>query len=151
MISRCGTNVSSPSSNNIDRCSSIRPYRNNQYRQTSGTSRSSKCYRPLQQLYKTVYSPTSGNNSSPINFACISRPSDQYKTTNMTYGSFHYNNWAFVQKNRRVNYDTKLSTRCYNNNQKMNNQSKLNERTWNLNHSQPTSDAYCCNTLTLNY
>jgi len=65
------------------------PYRNNQ----------TKCYRPLQQLYKKVY----GINSSDINFACISRPSERYKTTNMTYGSFHYNNWAFIQKNRSVN------------------------------------------------
>jgi hypothetical protein len=65
----------------------IDPYRNNQ----------TKCYRPLQQLYKTVY----GNNSS--DFACISRPSaERYKTTNMTYGSFHYNNWVFIQKNRPV-------------------------------------------------
>jgi hypothetical protein len=70
-------------------------------------------YRPLQQLYKTVYSPMYGNNSTRIKFACIYRPSERYKTTNMTYGSFYYNNWTFIQKNRPVNYDKQRSVRCY--------------------------------------
>lgn len=67
----------------------------------------SKSYRPLQQIFKTIPSPIYGNTSSPINFTCISRPSEKYKTTNMTYGSFHYDNWSFVQKNRSINYDRK--------------------------------------------
>ena len=138
MISRDAANVSSPTSNNLDPCSAVLPYPNHgdsltpdtRSGQNSGSSRSSKCYRPLQQLYKTIYSPTSGNASSPINFACICRPSERYKTTNMTYGSFHYNNWAFIQKNRPVNYDTQLFTRSYDNNnkqKKVNKQSKFNE------------------------
>lgn len=61
---------------------------------------SSLCYRPLQQLYKTMYSPVQGTQASPFNRACICRPSERYTTTNMTYGSFYYNNWSFIQKNR---------------------------------------------------
>lgn len=67
-----------------------------------------KCYRPLQQIYKTVYSPSCGlTNSLGISSVCITQPLERYKTTNMTYGSFHYNNWAFIQKNRpkkKVNF-----------------------------------------------
>jgi hypothetical protein len=77
----------------------------NSYRNKNNNQ--SKCYRPLQQLYKIVYSPIYGR----IDFACIDRPSERYKTTNMTYGSFHYDNWTFIQKNRRVNCDKKMNSK----------------------------------------
>jgi hypothetical protein len=97
--------------NKMDSCNTILSYRNNS--SNSNIYRSSKYYRPLQQIYKTVYSPIYGNKSLPINFACISRPLERYKTTNMSYGSFHYDNWAFIQKNRSVNYNRKQFVRCY--------------------------------------
>jgi hypothetical protein len=80
---------------------------------------SPKFYRPLQQLYQTIY----GNDPSRINFVCLRRPSEKYKTTNMTYGSFHYDNWAFIQKNRRVNYNPDHSERRCDNKHK---QQKMN-------------------------
>lgn len=98
---------------------------NDRYNRCTGVYRSSNCYRPLQQLYKTVYSPMCDNRSSTMNFACICRPAERYKTTNMTYGSFHYNNWAYMQKNRPINYDRELFIQCYENTSK---QQKLNSK-----------------------
>ena len=74
------------------------------------------CYRPLQQLYKTVYSPTNGNTSSPMTIECICRPAERYKTTNMTYGSFYYDNSLSTEKNLAINYDKAAFARCYDNN-----------------------------------
>lgn len=118
-----------PSNSNTNPCMTMLPYCNNQktndqHNRKSGTYRSSNCYRPLQQIYKTVYSPVCGNRSSRMDFACICRPSERYKTTNMSYGSFHYNNWAFMQKNRPINYDRQLFIECYDNKIK---QMKLNQ------------------------
>ena len=101
------SNCSSPC-HYVEPCVSIFPSRNigssDKHRvRTSTPYRSSGTFRPLQQIYKTVYSPSSGNNSSPFTSACICRPAERYKTANMTYGSFHYNNWKFMQKNRPVN------------------------------------------------
>jgi hypothetical protein len=69
----------------------------------SGRRNSTTNNRPLQQIYKTIYSPLYENNCSRIR-----HPLERYKTSNMTYGNFYYNNWAFVQKNRWIN--------CVNNN-----------------------------------
>jgi hypothetical protein len=123
-----------PPRNSTDPCTAVLPDCNNVNSQTtnnrfgkkSGYYRSSNCYRPLQQLYKTMYSPAGGNNSSRMDFACICQPAERYKTANMTYGSFHYNNWAFMQKNRPINYDRALFERCYDNNKKQ--QSKCDNR-----------------------
>ncbi|CAF0956764.1 unnamed protein product [Adineta ricciae] len=60
------------------------------------------CYRPLQHLYKT----TPQNNT-----ICIRYPPERYQTTNMTYGSFHYNNWTFIQKIRSVKYTKEVAAR----------------------------------------
>ncbi|CAF3633029.1 unnamed protein product [Rotaria sordida] len=172
MISYNSNNNCPSTNNNTNLCLAILPdcnkancgRTNNRYGQRAGLYRSSNCYRPLQQLYKTIYSPICGNRSSHINFACICRPSERYKTTNMAYGSFHYNNWAFVQKNRPINYDRELFVQCYENRknqQKLNCQEKCNNRFidgydpnekqyW----TQPTCDSCCptdcCNNGTLN-
>jgi hypothetical protein len=89
----------------VDPCTSVFPARNigsSEKRRVRAPPcyRLSASFRPLQQMYKTVYSPSSGNGSSPFTSACICRPAERYKTANMTYGSFHYNNWKFMQKNR---------------------------------------------------
>jgi hypothetical protein len=94
-----------------DPCSSIHSYTNgNNYYQPAN------CYRPLQQLYKTVYSPVCENNSTTMNIACICRPAERYKTTNMTYGSFYYDNSLSTEKNQVINYDKATFARCYDNN-----------------------------------
>jgi hypothetical protein len=106
--------------------SNINGNTNNYYNQ-----RPANCWRPLQQLYKTVYSPTYGNNPSQMNFACICRPAERYKTTNMTYGSFYYDDSLSAQKNevvdsqrnRALDYDRSIFARCYGNNTKMGSQS----------------------------
>ncbi|CAF1594937.1 unnamed protein product [Rotaria sp. Silwood1] len=172
MISCDSTNNYPSTNNNTNLCIAILPNNTssncdktqNRYGQRAGIYRSSSCYRPLQQLYKTIYSPICKNRSSHINFACICRPSERYKTTNMTYGSFHYNNWAFVQKNRPITYDRELFVQCYENTkkqQKLNCQKKCNNRFndgYDSNEKQywiqPTCDSCCptdcCNNVTLN-
>jgi hypothetical protein len=88
------------------------------------------CYRPLQQLYKTVYSPIQGNNALAMNIACICRPAERYKTTNMTYGSFYYDKSLSTEKNHAINYDKAAFARCYDNNiNKTGYQSTGNNRT----------------------
>ncbi len=89
---------------------------------------SSSCYRPLQQLYKTIYSPMYENNPSNVNFACICRPAERYKTTNMSYGSFYYDNQISTQKDRVFDYDRAIFVQCYDNKKKMGNQSTSNDR-----------------------
>ncbi|CAF0903276.1 unnamed protein product [Adineta steineri] len=103
-------NIRSP---NINPCNGVSLYHNNSNcrNQNLKTSRSPKYYRPLQHLYKTTYSPVNGSNLTRIDFSSVNRPSEKYKTTNMTYGSFHYNNWAFRQKNRPMKYDRQPLTR----------------------------------------
>ncbi|CAF0734999.1 unnamed protein product [Adineta steineri] len=89
----------------------------------------SSCYRPLQQIYKTTYSPMYGNNNaSNVNLACICRPAERYKTTNMSYGSFYYDNQLSTQKDRALNYDRAIFARCYDNNKKMGYQTMNNDR-----------------------
>jgi hypothetical protein len=97
--------------------------------------RPSNCYRPLQQLYKTVYSPTNGNNLSQMNIACICRPAERYKTTNMTYGSFYYDdsistqkNGVSTQRNGVLDYDRAIFARCYGDNNKYGSQSGSTNR-----------------------
>ena len=134
MISSDSTNNCSSNRNNLCLCISTIPCQNNSQSgrinnrctEKAGNYRSSNCYRPLQQLYKTTYSPLCENRSAPINFACICRPSERYQTTNMSYGNFHYNNWAFMQKHRPINYDRRLFMQCYDSKKqsKMNYQSK---------------------------
>jgi len=52
-----------------------------------------KSFRPIQQIYRTMCNGQ----------VCLIRQlSPHYQTTNMTYGSFHYNNWSFIQKQRRA-------------------------------------------------
>jgi hypothetical protein len=130
MISRASPHNCSSIRNNTNPCNAKLSYDNNSNNRTinnhhGNKSRSSNCYRPLQHLYKTIYSPTDGNNSSQMNLACICHPLERYKTANMTYGSFHYNNWAFMQKNRPINTDRQLFARCYDNNNK---QPKINTK-----------------------
>ena len=74
--------------NSIPCCSSL--YNQTNPCDANSQSQRASCFRPLQQLYKTVYCPDNGNKSSPMVVACICRPSERYKTTNMTYGSFYY-------------------------------------------------------------
>ncbi len=58
----------------------------------------------------------SGKNASSMNIECICRPAERYKTTNMTYGSFYYDNSASTEKNLAINYDKAAFARCYDNN-----------------------------------
>ncbi|UJR09585.1 hypothetical protein I4U23_013820 [Adineta vaga] len=98
ILSKLGSSVcnnTQPCNYNTNRCT--------MNKRCSKTYRSSNCFRPLQHLYKTTYQN---------NHVRVRHPSERYKTTNMTYGSFHYNNWAFIQKNRSVKYSKELSVRC---------------------------------------
>ncbi|CAF3670981.1 unnamed protein product [Rotaria socialis] len=174
MLSYKSTNNCPPATNdNSNICCTIVPScnkvnkekTNNRFGQRAGHYRSSNCYRPLQQLYKTVYSPMCENRSSRMNFACICRPAERYQTANMSYGSFHYNNWAYMQKTRPINYDRELFIQCYENTnkqQKLKGQSKCNngfndvfdsneKQYW----TQPTSDCCCptdcCNDVSSNF
>lgn len=119
-------------SNNTNPCSSILSSisgTNNWTNNNLNNYGPANCYRPLQQLYKTVYSPMYGNNSSHMNIACICRPAERYKTTNMTYGSFYYDNSMSTEKNQAINYDKAAFARCYDNNKnKMGYQSTGNNR-----------------------
>ncbi|CAF4252369.1 unnamed protein product, partial [Adineta steineri] len=93
---------------------------NNEINNNSNNCCPSSCYRPLQQIYKTTYSPMYGNNNaSNVNLACICRPAERYKTANMSYGSFYYDNQLSTQKDRALNYDRAIFARCYDNNKKM--------------------------------
>jgi len=117
--------------NNTNPCSTMLSNTNGNSNSTNNNLTnygSANCYRPLQQLYKTVYSPMSGNNSSPMNVACICRPAERYKTTNMTYGSFYYDKTMSTEKNHATNYDKAAFARCYDNNNKMGYQSISNSR-----------------------
>ncbi len=108
---------SSTYNNNTNPCSSILSNTNGNSNYTNNYSyQPANCYRPLQQLYKTVYSPMDGKNSSTMNIACICRPAERYKTTNMTYGSFYYDNSLSTEKNQAINYDKAAFARCYDNN-----------------------------------
>lgn len=111
------------STNNcLPTCSTILPSNNGNIN-LNNDCRPSSCFRPLQQLYKTEYSPMYGNNPSNINFACICRPAERYKTTNMSYGSFYYDNQISTQKDRVLNYDRAIFAQCYENKKKLGYQS----------------------------
>ena len=99
------------SSTYVDPCSSIQSYSN-----SNSSYQPASCYRPLQQLYKTVYAPVCGNNTTAMNIACICRPAERYKTINMTYGSFYYDNALSTERNQVINYDKAIFARCYDNN-----------------------------------
>ena len=107
--SDCTNNYST--SGAIVPCSSILSKTNN----NCNSYQPANCYRPLQQLYKTVYSPLYESNAPTMNIACICRPAERYKTTNMTYGSFYYDNSLSMDKNRVINYDKAAFARCYDN------------------------------------
>jgi len=110
--------------NSTNPCSTILSYNNGNMNNRC----SSSCYRPLQQLYKTIYSSMHENNSSNVNFACICRPAERYKTTNMSYGSFYYDNQISTQKDRVFDYDRAIFVQCYDNKKKMGNQSTSTDR-----------------------
>jgi hypothetical protein len=119
MISYGSTNNCFPTANYTNPCSTILAYNNGSNNWiNSNNCGPSNCYRPLQQLYKTVYGPTNGNNFSQMNIACICRPAERYKTTNMTYGSFYYDKSASMQKNRPIDRDRALFAKCLDNNNK---------------------------------
>jgi hypothetical protein len=68
-----------------------------------------KCYgltmssfRPLQHIHRTVYSLCSTMHRSSLSGDSMHSSSKIYTTTNMTYGSFHYNNWTYMQKLRTI-------------------------------------------------
>lgn len=110
-------------SSNSNPCASYLSSSSNQY-----YSRPANCYRPLQQLYKTVNSScdcdktlssssrTAAGKAGPMQIACICRPAERYKTTNMTYGSFYYENSLSTEKNQVINYDKAIFARCYDQN-----------------------------------
>lgn len=111
------TNNYSSTSNNPNPCSTMLSQSATSNNNNYGPA---NCYRPLQQLYKTVYSPMCTNNSSSMKIECICRPAERYKTTNMTYGSFYYDNSLSREKNHVINYDKAAFARCYDNNMKKN-------------------------------
>ncbi|CAF1234746.1 unnamed protein product [Adineta ricciae] len=88
----------------------------------------SSCFRPLQLLYKTVYSSNCDKIASNPTIACICRPAERYKTTNMSYGNFYYDNQLSTQKDRVLNYDRAIFARCYENKKRAEHQSKNNDR-----------------------
>jgi hypothetical protein len=100
---------------NTNPCSSILSNTNDTNNNNLNNYDPAHCYRPLQQLYKTVYTPMNGKNSSHMNIACICRPAERYKTTNMTYGSFYYDDSMSTEKNQAINYDKAAFARCYDN------------------------------------
>lgn len=118
MFSSNSTNNYSTPCTTIVPCSSILSNgneTNTHANKNSNNCQPANCYRPLQQLYKTVYTPIGGNSTSTMNIACICRPAERYKTTNMTYGSFYYDNSLPTDRNLAVNYDKAAFARCYDN------------------------------------
>jgi len=116
MFSSDPSNNYSSTQNNNNPCSTI--FSSANANNNLNNYDSANCYRPLQQLYKTIYTPMSGTNSVHMNIACICRPAERYKTTNMTYGSFYYDNSLSTEKtekNQAINYDKAAFARCYDN------------------------------------
>ncbi|UJR36516.1 hypothetical protein I4U23_029237 [Adineta vaga] len=130
MFSYNATNNSLPSYNCINPCQTMFSSTNgcnNSINNNTNDCTPSSCFRPLQQLYKTIYSSDCGNTPTNRTIACICRPAERYKTTNMSYGSFYYDNQISTQKDRVLNYDRAIFARCYDNNKRAEHQSKNND------------------------
>jgi hypothetical protein len=117
MFSYDPSNNYSSAQNNTNPCSTM--FSSSNANNNLNNYGSANCFRPVQQLYKTVYTPMSGTNSAHMNITCICHPAERYKTTNMTYGSFYYDNSLSTEKaekNQAINYDKAAFARCYDNN-----------------------------------
>lgn len=120
------------SSNNYKSYDTTFPYSNccnSSLNNNTNENTPSSCFRPLQLLYKTVYSSNCDKIASNPTIACICRPAERYKTTNMSYGSFYYDNQLSTRKDRVLNYDRAIFARCYENKKRAEHQSKNNDRT----------------------